>query len=185
MAAPGCNTFNNRKIEPSKAKGGPSKQPPDCTSVRFRVMRVDRSFATQTYYPRASHEITHETTLNVPPISRGGFLEGPPLQIFEADATGLPRGVSRSYLLKKVDCHSEDATGLPRGVSRSPLLKKVKPKRRCHGLAPWSFTLATTQKAQSPNGRCHGLGPWSFALLTNGVDARWSVPWFRIPDQLS
>src|SRR6266404_1382342 len=101
-----------------------------------------------------------------------------------------------------------DATGLPRGVSRSPLQRKPHNSLRCHGLAPWSFTLAATRKATQlskmprpcavesharaykerhttlqdatnlrrgvsrsrlqgkPHNslRCHGLAPWSFTL---------------------
>jgi hypothetical protein len=48
----------------------------------------------------------------------------------------------RPYLL--------DATGLPRGVSRSLLRnKKLENFTRCHGLGPWTFTLAATDGAVS------------------------------------
>ena len=39
----------------------------------------------------------------------------------------------------------KDATGLPRGDSRSLLQKPELLAQRCHGLAPWRFTLAATQ----------------------------------------
>src|SRR6266850_7047002 len=45
------------------------------------------------------------------------------------DATGLPRGVSRSLLHKGKARMKRDATGLPRGVSRS-LLHKGKAKMK-------------------------------------------------------
>src|SRR4030095_6409196 len=84
----------------------------------------------------------------------------------------------------------QDATGLPRGGSRSLLILRLAPNSRCHGLAPWSLTLAanpapgplTPDATGLPRGasrsllqdtttrfssRCHGLAPWSFTFAAN------------------
>jgi hypothetical protein len=72
-----------------------------------------------------------------------------------SDATGLPRGASRSQPFR---CHGL----VPWSFTLTATLIPTQPFR-CHGLVPWSFTLTATLIPTQPF-RCHGLVPWSFTL---------------------
>ena len=94
----------------------------------------------------------------------------------------------------------KDATGLPRGDSRSLLQKPELLAQRCHGLAPWRFTLAATKARvvglKMPracpveiHARCY-TGPWHLwtqqwrlwdsttrPCVAASVNLHWTSPW--------
>src|SRR6185295_14099423 len=100
---------------------------------------------------------------------------------------------------------SQDATGWPRGVSRSQLQKQAEPSvrkmpqagpvvfhvhsyknrlshrfARCHGLAPWCFTLpsATSMKREHSTARARGITKNLGApLLATNVSDHGARPW--------
>jgi len=69
-----------------------------------------------------------------------------------------------------------DATGLPRGVSRLWLERKLRTAPRCHGLAPWSLTLAAIENPHN-SPEMPRLAPWSLTLAaTKKVAQRSQMP---------